>query len=82
MSILSRLITAKARADIKGQSFVGAMIGIMIAVIIGVAVTLPVISSTVADANLTGTTGTLVGYLPLLVAVALVVAVVGIIRYK
>lgn len=56
------------------------MIGAMVAVIIGVAVTIPVVDETITDANLTGTTGTIVGYLPLIIAIVLLVAIVGLIR--
>jgi len=66
----------------KGQGIAGAFIALMVAVIIGVAVTIPVVQDTIDDANLTGTTGTLVGYLPLLIGVALIVAAVSVIGFK
>jgi len=58
----------------------GAFIGIMIAVIIGVGVAIPVVVETVANASLTGTTATILNYLPLLMAVVLLVAVAVLIR--
>ena len=62
------------------MDLVNGMIGAMIAVIIGVAVAIPVIVETTADANLTGTEGTIIGYLPLILAVVLLVAIVALIR--
>ena len=58
----------------------GAFIGIMIAVIIGVGIAIPVITDTVENASLTGMTATIVNYLPLMLAVVLLVAVAVLIR--
>jgi len=55
------------------------MIGAMIAVIIGVSVCIPVINESIETANLTGTTGTILSYLPLILAVVLLVAIVALI---
>jgi len=44
--------------------FVGVIIGIVVAVVL-----LPVVTTVIADANLTGTEATLIGLVPLLVAV-------------
>lgn len=52
-------------------------IGIMVVIIIGVAVVIPVVDSVILTANLTGTTATLVGLLPLFIAIALILVVVG-----
>ena len=52
-------------------------IGIMVVIIIGVAVVIPVVSEVSADAKLTGTVKTLVDLLPLFIAVALILVVVG-----
>jgi hypothetical protein len=52
-------------------------IGIMVVIIIGVAVVIPVVNSVIATANLTGTTKTLVELLPLFIAIALILVVVG-----
>jgi hypothetical protein len=49
----------------------------MVVIIIGVAVVIPVVSEVSADANLTGTVKTLVDLLPLFIAVALILVVVG-----
>jgi len=58
----------------------GAFIGIMIAVIIGVGVAIPVVTQTIDNTTLTGTTLTILNYLPLLMAVVLLVAVAVLIR--
>ena len=52
-------------------------IGIMVVIIIGVAVVIPVVNSVITTANLTGTTKTLVELLPLFIAIALILVVVG-----
>lgn len=52
-------------------------IGIMVVIIIGVAVVIPVVNSVIATANLTGTTKTLIELLPLFIAIALILVVVG-----
>lgn len=52
-------------------------IGIMVVIIIGVAVVIPVVEDVIDSANLTGTTATLVGLLPLFIAIALILVVVG-----
>jgi hypothetical protein len=52
-------------------------IGIMVVIIIGVAVVIPVINDVIVTANLSGTTATLVELLPLFIAIALILVVVG-----
>jgi len=59
------------------MSFAKGLIGIMVAVIIGVGVTLPVISELITNSTFTGTTAIVLGLLPLLVVVAIVMAVVA-----
>jgi len=49
-------------------------IGIMVAAIMGVAVVIPVIQDIISDANLTGTTATIVTLIPLFVALLLLVS--------
>ena len=58
----------------------GAFIGIMIAVIIGVGIAIPVITDTITNSSLTGMTATIVNYIPLMLAVVLLVAVAVLIR--
>jgi hypothetical protein len=52
-------------------------IGIMVVIIIGVAVVIPVTRDVINTAGLTGTTATLVNLLPLFIAIALILVVVG-----
>lgn len=53
-------------------------IGIMVVIIIGVGVVIPVVQNITESANLTGTTATLVNLLPLFIAIALILVIVGI----
>ena len=67
----------------KGQNYlVGAFIGIMIATIVGISVTIPVVSDAIENSSLSGTSATLAGYIPLLLVVVLIVAVVGLVSSK
>ena len=52
-------------------------IGIMVVIIIGVAVVIPVVQNVTEVAELEGTSATLVGLLPLFIAIALILVVVG-----
>ncbi len=58
----------------------GAFINIMIAVIIGVGIAIPVVLETIANSSITGITATILGYVPLLMAVVLLVAVAVLVR--
>lgn len=67
----------------KGQSgLVAAFIGLMIAVIVGVGVAIPVIKDTITNSSITGTTKTILDYLPLMLAVVLFVGVAALIYNK
>jgi hypothetical protein len=56
-----------------GTNLVSLFIGILIAAVIGISVVIPVINDTIANANLSGTTATVVGLIPLFVALMLLV---------
>lgn len=58
----------------------GAFINLMIAVIIGVGVAIPVVLEIIDNSSVTGTTATILGYVPLLMAVVLLVAVAVLVR--
>lgn len=58
----------------------GAFINLMIAVIIGVGIAIPVVIDTIANASITGMTATILNYVPLLMAVVLLVAVAVLVR--
>ena len=64
----------------KPQGFAGQVtqgfIGLMVVIIIAVAAVIPVTSDLIDSANLTGTTSTIVGLLPLLIGIALILIVV------
>ena len=76
------LQTLKAKQGQLGGGLVAALIGVMVAVIVGVAVAIPVVTDVINNASLTGTTATIVGYIPLLIAVVILVAIVGIIAMR
>lgn len=61
---------------------VAAFIGILVAVIVGVGVAIPVIQDTIENASLIGITSTVVGYLPIMLALVLFVAVAGLITMR
>lgn len=52
-------------------------IGLMVLIVIAVAVVIPVVNDVIESANLTGTVATIVGLLPLLIAVALILIIVS-----
>lgn len=64
----------------KGQSLVDSGIGIMVAVIVIGAVAIPVVQDVLDTVNLSGTAGTILGYVPLALALALFVAAIAIVR--
>lgn len=66
----------------KRGNLVGGFISMLVVVIIAVAVTLPVVQDTIDNSTITGTAGTLLGYIPLLLVVVLIVAVVGMIAFR
>lgn len=65
----------KTRYDLNQTNLAGLILGIVIAAIMGVAVAIPVINDVTADANLTGTTATVVELIPLFIGLLVLVAV-------
>ena len=61
------------RAQMKGLT--GLMIGVLISAIVGVQVVIPVVNDAIASANVTGTTGTVLGLVPLFVGLLILVGV-------
>jgi formate-dependent nitrite reductase membrane component NrfD len=61
---------------------VGAFIAVLVAVIVGVGVVIPVISDTISNSSVTGMTATILNYLPILLAVVLLVAIAGLIALR
>lgn len=67
--------------DKKAQSGLsGAFISIMIAIIIGVGIAIPVVIDIVANSSITGMTRTILNYVPLLMAVVMLVAVAVLVK--
>jgi hypothetical protein len=66
-----RSLATDARAQ--GTNLVSLFIGILIAAVIGISVAIPVINDTIANANLSGTTATVVGLLDLFIGLMLLV---------
>ena len=61
---------------------VSAFIAVLVAVIIGVGIVIPVINSTISNASITGMTGTILTYLPILLAVVLLISIAGLISMR
>ena len=67
------LAKSMSRKGLTGTA--GVVIGVMIAIIVIVAVALPVVQDVVSDANVTGTTGTILNLLPLFLGLAALITV-------
>lgn len=52
----------------RGASLASALVGLIIGIILSVGVAIPITQATVTDANLTGVSATVVGFLPVFVA--------------
>lgn len=61
----------------QGINMIGGMIGLIIGIVMSVAVAIPITEDVVTDANLTGTTKTIVEILPIFVALVPMVMVAG-----
>jgi len=64
------------------MALVQGLIGVLVAVIIGVAVAIPVTQQVITDANLTGTTATIVGLIPLFIGLTILIATVGVMGFS
>ena len=78
MSLIKKLENTQNKANMKGMTLVSGMIAVLISVIVGAAVVIPVLIN--VTAGITGTTGTILGFLPLMIGVVLIVAIVSLIR--
>jgi len=65
----------KTAYDFGQTNLAGLILGIVIAGIMGVAVAIPLLNDVIADANLSGTTATVVGLIPLFIGLLVLVAV-------
>ena len=77
---LKASVMSKAGSERLGQSLVDQGIGVMVAVIVIGAVSIPVVQDVIDTVNLTGTAGTVLGYVPLALAVALFIAAISLVR--
>lgn len=62
--------TEKRYVANKGAGMVGTLVGLTVGIIVLVAVAIPVTQDVIQDANLTGTTATVVGLIPLFLGLA------------
>lgn len=67
-----------SRMGARAQGNIGSLfIGVMVAAILGVGVAIPVILDVINNANVSGTTATVLALVPLFVALLLLVALAG-----
>ncbi len=62
------------------MSMTGAIMSVVVGTILIVAVAIPITQSIITDANLTGTTGTIVGFIPLFLGIAGLFLAVSMVR--
>jgi hypothetical protein len=71
-------ILALASSRDRGQGNIGSLfIGVMVAAILGVGVAIPVVLDIINQANVSGTTATILDLVPLFIALLLLVALAG-----
>lgn len=58
-------------------NLISVVIGVTVAVIVGVGVAIPIVNDVIAQANLSSLTGTIVGFIPVMMGVLVFVATVG-----
>ncbi len=68
MNMLDKEVPKEYTAN-KGVAMVSNLLGLVIFIIVLVAVAIPVTSAAITSANLTGTTATVVGYIPLFLGI-------------
>ncbi len=72
-------VRAKKR---RGAGLIDNLLGFMVLIIIAVAVALPVIQNTINNANMTGTAGTILSYVPLMIVIGIFMLAVGWVRMR
>lgn len=65
-----------AKKEFNTEDFTGKIITIVIAVIVVAVVAIPIINQVIADNNITGTTATILGVIPIFLILAVLMAVV------
>lgn len=68
-------VEARGQAYARGQTnLVGLIIGVTISAIVGIGVGVPIMNQVIADANLTGTTSLIAGFIPVMLTLMVFVA--------
>jgi len=57
----------------RGAGIVEYLIGLMVVIILAVGVVIPAVNDTIKNASLTGTAGTILGYVPLMIVIGIFV---------
>jgi archaellum biogenesis protein FlaJ (TadC family) len=79
---MKNLLECEVAKTESGQSFIGGLIGLLISIVIVVAVVIPVTNDVITSLNATGTLGTILNIVPIMLAVlALVVVTAGMSLY-
>lgn len=68
------------RTYLKQGDLTGAVIGLAVAAVVAIGAGIPIVQQTITAANLTGITATVVGFIPVMIAIACLVAAVGVMR--
>ncbi|MFB6200391.1 MAG: hypothetical protein ABEI98_00065 [Halorhabdus sp.] len=63
-----------ARAQASAGNLVGLIIGVTISAIVGIGVGVPIMNQVISDANLTGTTALIAGFIPVMLTLMVFVA--------
>ena len=77
---LAKFFLKEAANQIKHGDLTGGAISLSIAAIVVVGVGIPIVIQVIADSNLTGITATVVSFIPVMLAVALLMGAVSIMR--
>jgi len=77
---LAKFLLKEAAKQIKHGDLTGGAISLSIAAIVVVGVGIPIVIQVIADSNLTGITATVVSFIPVMLAVALLMGAVSIMR--
>ncbi len=80
--LLEKLKNALKNRRKRGASLIDNLLGFMVLIIIAVAVALPVITNTIHNSNLTGTAGTILSYVPLMIVIGIFMLAVSWVRVR
>ena len=65
---------------LKHGDLTGSVIGLAVAAVVAIGAGIPIVTQVITSSNLTGITATVVGFIPVMIAIALLVASVGVMR--